>query len=111
MAHIAEQRPPPPAGQHVCCLRLAPDEAFFHRDVSRLFELSQMHARIAVRCPGRVTDRREINAARACEKGDDGEPDAALQNIVYGGMVEISHDWPGVSARGQAPAGTARSEE
>src|SRR5437016_11952503 len=91
MGDVVEQRLAAAVGQRVARLRLALNEALLGGDVARLLELAQMDAGIAVGGSDRIADDREVHLAGAGEKRDDGDPDAALQHLVDGIVVEVGH--------------------
>src|SRR5205807_9313430 len=91
MGDVVEQRLAAPVGQRVARLRLALNEALLGGDVARLLEFAQMDAGIAVGRSDRVADDREVHLAGAGEKSDDGDPDATVQHLVDGVVVEVGH--------------------
>src|SRR5713101_4186898 len=117
MGDVVEQSLASAVGQRITRLRLALNEAFVDGDIAGFLELAQMNACIAVGGLDRVADGREVDLSGTREKGNDGDPNAALQHLVDRIVVEVDHTladagWPRHSSRpGNASSNSIRTAD
>src|SRR5262245_6003683 len=109
MGDVIEQGLAAPLGQRIAALRPALNEAPVHCDVAGVLELAQMHAGIAVGRPDGIADVGKVDFPGAREKGDDRDPNAALQHLVDRIVVEVDHGAAGRPRHSRKPGISSNS--
>src|SRR5262245_42125098 len=103
MGDVIEQGLAAALGQRIAALRSALNEASIHGDVTGVLELAQMHAGLAVGRPERIADVGKSDLPGAREKGDDRDPNAAVQYLVDRIVVEVDHGAAGRPRHSRKP--------